>query len=239
MITLLIFAGGRGTRLFGPNGGCKAATKLTDDLSLISYALFEGIPLSLTPPAVLLSTDGCEELPDSLGQWRPPVDVIRAPAGGTARAVVDLLARSAEQISVVLPGDVVGERGALNDFIKQATRIVRESGGPLCVIATTDIAPDESDPGFVVSTEAGIVLELGKGATPTEETWVGVRVLNQAFARLYVESWDGQRDDEQQMSNLATHLLGSVRSLRCASLFDVDDELSLSRARVLASGWGY
>ena len=177
MVAHLVFAGGRGTRLFGASPGCKAAQVLGEHFRVIDYCLQE-IPPSLVSERIILLTPGvCPELRNS-SSLDPITRVVDAPARGTGSAVQELIGLTSDDLMIVMPGDVVGHSGRLRHFTSEALHRLRDADGPRCYVACPEDRLDESDPVSICMNSEGSVEWIKKGVTKTGAVWGGVRIMN-------------------------------------------------------------
>jgi choline kinase len=232
MFSHLIFAGGKGSRLFLDRPGCKALIPIREKLVLIDYCLEELRQLSVDERIVLISPGICTMLKEKVAEYRPQPRVMSKAAGGTGKAVEDLLSATQASLIAVMPGDIVGERDALRNFYREATsRIGTEQTKPICYIAAAAATEDESEPVYIHHAGGDAVSTMGKNLPATTHVWIGVRMMNAAFARLLRSAWEPGLVDEEVMTRTIRRHPRTVFSIPAPTLFDVDDHASCSRAR--------
>lgn len=233
MFSHLILAGGRGVRMFGEVGGCKALIRVASE-HLIDYCVRE-----LPEPAVETRILTSPEFEGSITGWTRShpgtnFEVVTQPAQGTGAAVHELLKRSPEEVIVLTTCDIAGPPGALRDFYIEAilqARLARSR--PFCGVATASVQSEEDSPIYVHVNQDLQVTAYGKNAPVSPLTFASARVMNLAFAEALIANfWTGATDTEV-MGQTLRMLPGSLQAIHASAVFDVDDQWALGRARSL------
>lgn len=236
MTALTILAGGRGTRLFGTDGGCKPLIRVTDTVRLIDYLLTEVRHCNLHEIALVVPSGDCAIGPHVQSVLRESVSVHHAEPTGTGDAVRTLLAATSEDTIIVATCDIFGNPGELSTFIRESISIVESHPSttePICVIATSPVPPEDNQPIFVHTTD-GLVTRYGKAVPRSDMSFASVRVMNRNFATAMLSS-SAALTDTSMMASVLARYPGSIRANGTPSLFDVDDGEGLKRAVTIAS----
>lgn len=237
MINLAIFAGGRGTRLFGPSGGVKALVEVAPGVHLIDYLLSEtaGIPIDRT--AVLVRSMDTT-ISDYFAHQDCELTILRQVTEGTGEAVRGVLSAAAGTV-ILSTCDIFGHPDSLRRFIEAAIHAMDTGLAnfgedlPRCVIAVSAIDPNDVSPIYVDHDSHGTVNKYGKFIPKTSSAFGSIRIINERFRKLMLGQTE--KTDTEMMAALLQKYPGSILAIHVDGIFDVDDASSLQRATTIAS----
>lgn len=213
--------------MFGETGGCKALARLPDGSSLIDHILLAAGEVD--ERIVLGSPHTCPRLKSHMTELGCPGSVVERPRQGTGRAICDLIDLSAGEVLLITAGDVVGPPGVLARFFRNAIARVQIATDPLCVVAAGCFDPSDDSPTFLTVGPGGSVRSIVK-TPPSGRTFVGVRVMNRAFANAITGAWQEDRTDTGLLRTVLAEGAGFVEHIDCPGIFDVDTSADLERA---------
>jgi hypothetical protein len=227
-----ILAGGRSTRLYGDAGGCKAIESLSADQVLVDYCLDEACVLS--PTRVVVSTSfECEDLLRAHLKFKGlDAEFIVDEPRGTGHAVSRLLSNCVADFIFLTTCDIAGPSGHLSSFLQMATESLEGfESEPMCIIAISNLSPDESSPIFVhLEVDGNTVTGYGKDQRASPLVFGSARVLNLAFATLYRQMWRAGMTDTETMAAMLQSNRGCIKGALVPEIFDVDDATALAKA---------
>jgi GTP:adenosylcobinamide-phosphate guanylyltransferase len=232
--THILLAGGRGTRLFGPDGGCKAMTPVGRGAILVDYGLDEVIGTSVIQTIAVVRPEDAH-LKAHLRRKLSHLTLLEVrrqetSAGALLRA---LRMSTAGSLQLVTACDIVGPQGELHAFVGRAGRLIHCSPGCTAVIGVREAAHGlESRPVWVRFDQTShVVSGYGKRLAPTGWVFSGCRVLVGTHVRkLLVKRhylYEGLTDSELMASLIG---MDQIFLAEKASLIDVDTASDLKMA---------
>ncbi|HMN40408.1 MAG TPA: NTP transferase domain-containing protein [Phycisphaerales bacterium] len=230
MLTHAVLAAGRGTRMFGPDGGNKAMARVGAG-HLIDYVVREVEGLSPDKTIVLAGGDDLATPERVQALTASPVETIRSPSDGTGPGVRRLLAASASTLIALTTCDLAADTGSLTSFFDAALPLVL-TNQPRCVVAVSPLDEGDAAP-IYVHTHGNHVVDYGKRAPWSRQSFAGARLMNSSFARAMLEIPNPIGTDTEMMSALVHADRCAVLAISVPDLFDVDNLDSLKRATAL------
>jgi NDP-sugar pyrophosphorylase family protein len=215
-----IFAGGRGTRMFGPTGGNKALFRLSGR-PLVDYVLDAAVEAGVMSAAVVCSV-GDEEIKNHIyGEYSRllAIDFLEVESSTTLEPVATLLQHFSDVDHYLSTCDIVCPPGTLVDLGRYATR-VRSHRASLVFLASKIT---DSHPIWMRTGEDGRVLEYGKEIPPTGEAFASLRWCAKGLWREASSMIDSTvRTDTHLMSRLVATRKVEAFSLLVDDVMDVD-----------------
>lgn len=241
MLVHALMAGGVGSRLYGSNGGLKPLEPIVVDHLLIDYVLDEGRALRPSLYLLAIGDHGQPILDHVRRRVAAPALPVYQSTAGTGGAVVALLEASPPDATILLTtADLHGDPGAISGVLSGLDAVLEEPE-PLCVIAVSPRLEDDTMPIHVHTSlprngdRLQPVARYGKGIEPSPSVFSGARILNGPFAQLLLtiaRDGAGGWTDTQLMAQ-AVELGARVFAVSTPSVFDIDDQGTLARARIL------
>jgi len=219
--------------MFGPDGGNKAMARVGAG-HLVDYVVREVEGLSPVKTIVLAGNGDLATPGRVQALTASPVETIRSPSDGTGPGVRRLLAASASKLIALTTCDLAARTGSLTSFFNAALPLVLVDQ-PRCVVAVSPL--DEGDPAPIyVHTHGNHVVDYGKLAPWSRQSFAGARLMNSSFALAILGFPNQVGTDTEMMSALVHADRSAVHAISVPDLFDVDNLDSLKRAAALTTG---
>ena len=228
----IVLAGGRGTRLFGPEGGAKCLFSLNGH-PLIDYSLSAIRHAGVDEIALVTREDDLE-----LHSRYPDFVQISDAGSGTLFAVLAAAeyAVNRQADAIISSCDLVCAPTAAKALVDSA------SNDPEWVASfgVTLIANDQN-PIWVHSDKAGRILNYGKEIESSEYAFASIRFATLSFLELALESAKSVSSDVNTDTKLMRHLIVNERvvagAINIGNALDVDDEVDAKIAEGISQSF--
>lgn len=219
-----IFASGRGTRLFGPNGGCKALTPIAGK-PLIEYVLTEAHGHGVRQVYVVVNPDDVELMAYLDKDIRfEQVTIIQVEASGTMKAVTALIDLLGDNVFFLSTCDMIAPAGVFALLENKLQHALDKGLDPLIVFLASTWFND-NNPIWIEPNHLDIVLRYGKGIPPAPLVFGNMRLCNATLkAAVASVKREGIITDTQLMSAILSSMPGRFIVTEAPDrIFDVDD----------------
>lgn len=218
-----ILAGGRGTRLFGPRGGCKPLVSV-GGRPLIDFVLTEASRHGIKRVCAAVNEDDVGLLTVLRNDRRfEEIELVYPAATGTMEAVRALADALGTEDFFISTADVIAPAGVFAQ-LELRLRSARLAGSePLAVFLGSRWVHDD-DPIWIEADAAGVILRYGKRIRPAPLVFGNLRLCSPGLlTAIATIDHSVVGTDTQLMAAVLAAVPGRFLVTEIARVFDVDD----------------